>query len=200
MTLRVNPATAAMLACLALCAVPASSHAADTITLDPRVIPVGKWAEGIAVSDNSLWVAESGQRTIAQIDLNRGNVVRRVQVGRLPVGMMLGNDGAVYTLVQTDNLVWQQPKTNRGRALGGLAGCPQGLAGADQYLWVLTMPECSSVSSRLVRIDPRSGERTSSKVLAEWGQAVTTHQGKVWVAQRAIIAAIPPQVPRHGFS
>jgi hypothetical protein len=182
MTLRVNPATAAMLACLALCAVPGSSHAADTITLDPRVIPVGKWAEGIAIADNKLWVAESGQRSIAQVDLNRGNVVRRVQVGRLPVGMVTGSDGAVYSLVQTDRLVWQQLPNGRTRSFGGLEGCPQGLAGSDQFLWVLTMPECSSVSSRLIRMNPNGGDPTSSRVFSEWAQAITTHQGKVWVA------------------
>jgi hypothetical protein len=181
MTLRVNP-TAAMLACLALCAVPGSSHAADTITLDPRVIPVGKWAEGIAIADNKLWVAESGQRSIAQVDLNRGNVVRRVQVGRLPVGMVTGSDGAVYSLVQTDRLVWQQLPNGRTRSFGGLEGCPQGLAGSDRFLWVLTMPECSSVSSRLIRMNPNGGDPTSSRVFSEWAQAITTHQGKVWVA------------------
>ena len=61
--------------------VPAAEH----VVLTPTVIPLGQNVEGIAFDGKWLWAAESGQRTIARIDLARGAVVERVKVGRLPV-------------------------------------------------------------------------------------------------------------------
>src|ERR1700761_8002443 len=89
---------AAMTTLVCLAAAPAL---ADSITMTPRVIQVGKWAEGIAFDGTSVWVAESGQQSIAQVDPGRGTITRHVTVGRLPVGMTAYKDGAIYALVQT---------------------------------------------------------------------------------------------------
>jgi hypothetical protein len=169
-------------AALALCAgLLAFSSPALSDTITPRVIPVGKWAEGMAFDGNSLWVAESGQRMIAQVNPAQGGVIRRVQVGRLPVNMAFAN-GAIYALVQTDKLVWQQvPGSPQGRQIGGLEGCPQAMAAGGQYLWVLTWPDCSSNTGRVIRVDPRTNERRSSEGLAEMSQAIVSHQGKTWI-------------------
>jgi hypothetical protein len=172
-----------MIGCLLLCGVP-SAFSQDSIALSPRVIPVGKWAEGIAFDGSALWVSESGQRTIAELDLGKGNVTRRITVGRLPVDMRFASDGAIYASVQTDKLLWQQfPRAAQGKAIGGLDGCPQGMTSGDRYLWVLTWvgSDCSSEKSRLIRIDPRSGERSSVNIPAEQAMHLTVNQGKVWV-------------------
>jgi hypothetical protein len=174
---------AALIGCLAFCGVP-GAFSQDAVTLSPRVIAVGKWAEGIAFDGSSLWVSESGQRTIAELNLDKGNVARRITVGRLPVDMTFANDGAIYALVQTDKLLWQQfPRAAQGKAISGLDGCPQGMTSGDKYLWVLTWvgPDCSSEKSRLIRIDPRSGERSSVNIPAEQAMHLTVNQGKVWV-------------------
>jgi hypothetical protein len=177
-------AYASVAAWLALCGIGAAS-AQDAVTLTPRVIPVGKWAEGIAFDGSSLWVAESGQRTIAQLDLGRGSVARRITVGRLPVGMTVGSDGAVYALVQTDQLVWQQfPGSAKGRAITGLEGCPDGLASSARYLWVLTWPDCTSNSGRVIRVDPEHSDRAASNILGEYAQSLVEKDGKVWVAHQ----------------
>jgi DNA-binding beta-propeller fold protein YncE len=180
--LKLNRAALALCACVLAFSTPGRS---DTITLTPRVIQVGKWAEGMAFDGSSLWVAESGQRSIAQINLAQGNVTRRVTVGRLPVNMTFAN-GTVYALVQTDRLIWQQfSNTGQGKALGGLAGCPQGMAAGNQYLWVLTwLPtgDCSSAASSVIRVDPRSGAQVSSGAIGDMSQAIAVSQGKVWVA------------------
>jgi hypothetical protein len=162
------------------------SAAADTITLTPRSIQVGKWAEGIVFDGSSLWVAESGQRTIAQVNVAQGNVTRRVTVGRLPTKMVLGRDGAVYALIATDNVLWQQfPNTGQGKQLGGLDCYPQDMAAGEQSLWVLAWvgPGCDSSASRLIKVDPRGGGRTSSGLLGGTGQAyaVAVNRGKAWV-------------------
>jgi hypothetical protein len=173
----------ALIGCMLVCGVP-GAFSQDSITLSPRVIPVGKWAEGIAFDGSALWVSESGQRTIAELDIDKGTVARRITVGRLPVDMTFANDGAIYALVQTDKLLWQQfPRSAQGKGIGGLEGCPQGMNSGDRYLWVLTWvgPDCSSEKSRLVRIDPRSGERASLSIPAEQAMHLTVNQGKVWV-------------------
>jgi len=114
-------------------AAPAPARAPAERALTPRIIPVGKWAEGIAFDGTSLWVAESGQRTIAQVNVESGKVVRHVNVGRFPVGMTSAADGSIYTLLKTDKLIWlQSPGKPSGRALASdLEGCPNGIARAD---------------------------------------------------------------------
>ena len=171
--------TAAMM--LLTFVLPHAPAAADTITLSPRVIPIGKWAEGVAYGGGAMWVAESGQRTLVQLNID-GSVARRITVGRLPVQVTFANDGNIYTLVQTDKLLWQQnPRQVQGRAITGLEGCPQDLASGDKYLWVLTWPDCSSNSGRVIRIDPQTGSRTSSGTLAEQARSLVAENGKVWI-------------------
>ncbi len=153
-------------------------------TLTPKVFPVGKWAEGIAATPQGLWVAESGARAIALLDSKTGDIRRRVAVGRLPVGMLAGADGVVSALVQTDHAIWRQPARGRGRAIADLPGCPSAIAqgaGAGGALWVLTMPACSSDSAQLVRVDPKSGAKTTSGVLGQWGEALAVGAGVVYV-------------------
>jgi DNA-binding beta-propeller fold protein YncE len=180
----IMPRSTSTLMAAGLCvALSATLAAADTITLSPRVtIPVGKWAEGLVFDGSSLWVAESGQRTIAQIGENK--VIRRIEVGRLPVDMLFDNDGAIYALVQTDKRIWEQfPRNTKGRAIGNLDGCPQGMTTGDSPpLFVLTWPDCSSDTGRVIRVDPKSGARSSTAMLGEMSQAIFYNGGKVWVA------------------
>lgn len=154
-------------------------------------------AEGIAFDGNALWVAESGQRSIVQL-ARKGSILRRATVGRLPVGMASVGDGKVYALVQTDQIVWEQPSTGNGRKLATLSECPQALAANPQALWVLTWPDCSSQNSRAVKIDPATGRQSQTEPLGEWGQAIATGFGKVWVAHARGpgISAIDPQTMR----
>jgi DNA-binding beta-propeller fold protein YncE len=168
---------------LALCLAPASSRAEDALSLTPRVFPVGRWAEGLVVTPGAIWVAESGQRSIAALDPESGVVKRRVTVGRLPVGMVVTPQGAVATLVQTDKKIWLQPaKDGKGRALTRLVGCPEAIASGGAFLWVLTLPACSSVESRVIRVDPRTGARAESPILPQWGLALAVAGESVWVA------------------
>jgi hypothetical protein len=152
-------------------------------TLTPRIIPVGKGAWGMAFDGTSLWVAESEQRSIAQINLDSGKVARHVTVGRYPTIMTSTSDGSIYTLVQTDKQIWlQSPGNASGRALGNIEGCPNGLANGDGALWVLTWPACSSESGKVIRVDPNGGGRAASKLFGEHGEAIAAFGGKVFVA------------------
>lgn len=70
-----------------------------------RKIAVGKWPEGVTVVDGAAWVAESGDRKVARVDLATGKVDMRVAMGRLPTSMVTGPDGAIYALVVTDSSI-----------------------------------------------------------------------------------------------
>lgn len=175
--------------CLALRAAGAPGALADapppanqTVTLTPKVFPVGKWAEGIAATPQGIWVAESGARAIVLLDAASGEMRRRVTVGRLPVEMRSGDDGVVSVLIQTDRAIWRQPARGSGKSLKGLPGCPNGLAQGGGALWVLTQPACSSDSAQLIRVDPKTGAKNKSALLGQWGQALATGDGNVYVA------------------
>ncbi len=164
---------------LLLAAIVATPAIAQERTLAPSIVKVGKWAEGIASDGTSLWVAESGQRSIVQIARN-GSIIRRETVGRLPVGMA-SLDGRVYAVAQTDKIVWQQPATGPGKRLATLAECPEAISAGAGALWVLTWLDCSNADSRLVRIDPATGAQTKAESLGAGGQALVVAHGKAWL-------------------
>ncbi len=156
----------------------------------PAVYQLGKWVEGLSYDGQWLWAAESGQRTIAKIDPQSGNVVDRVTVGRLPVSMASAADGTTYALVETDKALWRQPSDGRGSVFVHLRSCPQDMTLAGDTPWVLVMPDCSSGRSQVVRVDPGSGRQATSPELGEWGQALTPVGSQIWVAHVRGDAAI----------
>jgi hypothetical protein len=46
---------------------------------------------------------------------------------------------------------------------------------------VLTWPDCSSNSGRVIRIDPQTGSRASSGSLAQYAGSLVAENGKVWI-------------------
>jgi outer membrane protein assembly factor BamB len=137
----------------------------------------------MVLAQGNLWVAESGQRSLVDLDPKTGAVIRRVNVGRLPVGMTRSLDGIVNALVETDKLVWRQTASGApAKPITGLEGCPDAIASGDPYLWILTEPDCSSESSRLIRIDPRNGSRASTALLGQSDEALFAGPGRVWIA------------------
>lgn len=174
-----------MRALLLAAAVAMSSAAAAAQGLEkvrtPEIVKVGKWAEGVAFDGTSLWVAESGQRSLARIAANR-SIVRHDNVGRLPVGMAATADGRVFALVQTDQTVWQiKPGSPRGQVLAWIPQSPVGLAVDARSVWVLTWVSASSADSRVYRVDAATGVLAETKNLGEWGQTIAAAHGKVWV-------------------
>lgn len=164
-------------------AAPTQSKKPDTeyVTLPMKRWSVGKWPEGIVSDGQSLWVAESGARNIAEIDPIDGRTLRRVKVGRLPVGMASTSDGRVFALVATDKILWSQPKRGRGGVLSRLHGYPEDIAGDNETLWVLTHPGDTSERTVIERVNQRSGKVIRSKDLSHNGSALTLVNGKVWV-------------------
>jgi len=90
-----------------------------TLSLSLQLFPVGKWAEGIAATKQGIWVSESGQRTILLLNARTGRVIRRVNVGRIPVEIAAGSADSVWGLSQTDRIIWLQPAQGLGKSLRG---------------------------------------------------------------------------------
>ncbi len=154
----------------------------DQVVLTPTVIEVGEWAHGIAFDGKWLWAAESGQRTIVKIDLATGKVAERIKVGRLPTDIVSTGDGNVFTMVATDKFIWSQTGGTRRRTLTRFTGCPEAMIDDGQDLWALTLPECASDKSRVIRIDPHSGRQTKSSILGKNATALTSQGTQIWVA------------------
>ena len=170
-------------------AAPAFAQEPVLRTLTPSIVKVGKWAEGVAFDGNSLWVAESGQRSIAQIARD-GSVQRHANVGRLPVNMAALPGGRIFALVKTDQVVWRHlPREAGGRPLKWLPDYPQAIAAEGSALWVLTE------LGRVYRIDATTGSDKSTESLGEHAMAIAAAHGKVWVghAGEPRLSVIDPQ-------
>jgi hypothetical protein len=161
-------------ALLALAATTAFAQTEKVYT--PTIVPVGKWAERAAFDGKDLWVAESGQRSIAQIAPN-GTITRHAEVGRLPVDMV-ATGGKVYSVARTDQMIWRNTAPNKFK---WLPEHPEGLATDGASLWALTWPDGSSRDSRVIKVDLANGNHTPTRNLGEWGQVVAAGHGKVWV-------------------
>ncbi|WP_437976900.1 hypothetical protein WMF11_07085 [Sorangium sp. So ce295] len=160
----------------------ATAHVAAQLTVD-KAIPIGKWPEGVAVVGDTAWVAESGNRRVARVDLKRGEVTAHVAVGRLPVQVVASPAGVVYTLSHTDQAVWAiDGQTARARALARLPDSPQDMVVADDALWVLLWSKGSSTDSSVVRIDPATGAQRRSPALGRDAFALAVGHGRIWVA------------------
>lgn len=144
------------------------------------VIQLGKWPEGMAFDGAALWVAESGQRQIARIDMASRRVTRRVKVGRLPVGMIAGSDGRLFALVHTDKKVWLQHGRS-GRTLARLPECPQAIAGNGGRLYVLANVGCSSSATVVYGVDTDTGDVEKISDLTANAYGIASARGSLWI-------------------
>jgi hypothetical protein len=152
--------------------------------LAPRIVPIGKWPEGIAHDGYSLWVAMSGERRLYGIDPDAGAIGRQVRVGRLPVGVVFGPGGSVYATVATDKTIWSQPPGGDGSVLARLTDYPQAIAADDEAIWVLTWVEGSSSKTRVERIGPAGGAIVQSGILPRNGFDLAVSGDVVWTLHR----------------
>lgn len=160
------------------------------------VVPVGKWPEGIAFDGQSAWVAESGVRRLARIDVAARSVSGHAAVGRLPVNMLATPDGRILAVVQTDQKLAQILPNGRKGADIRLADCPQGIA-AGRSVWVLGWRNCSSDGTSLFEIDLESRRTVRTIDLAGNAFALSVGLGRVWVVhtflENSTVSSVDPQ-------
>lgn len=147
----------------------------------PRVIALGKNVEGITHDGHRLWATESGQRTVAEVDLRGGRVIARHKVGRLPLDVLPDPRGGVMVLLGTDDKIVGIGRNGDLSTLAPLSGCPTQMVAQGLDIYVLGQPDCSSNTTAVTRVDGTSGVTTVSADLGEWGQAMLARGRDLWV-------------------
>src|SRR5262249_37310329 len=142
--------------------------------------------DGMVSDGKSIWVAETGQRTLARLDANYA-VAQRVKLAGVPDKIAVGRDGALYLLLGVEDLVevWQHgPGGSSGRKITTLEPktcAPALAAGGGPFVWVLT--GCSGDNGgALLKVDTKTGARASVPLAAGGGGVLMVRQGKVWAA------------------
>lgn len=155
--------------------------AADEIEITPGIISVGKWPEGIAAIGNTLWVAESGQRSLGQFETATGELIQRVTSGRLPVSMATLGD-TLFATINTDSKIWRQPLTGKGGDFAATGSdYPEALAAGDDALYALLWLDGSNADSVVARIDATTGKMTRSASVGANAADLIVAGGNVWV-------------------
>jgi DNA-binding beta-propeller fold protein YncE len=153
-------------------------------------IDVGKWPEGVALAGDIAWVAESGQRQLAKIDLKKGTVLSHANVGRLPVNMVSGLDGSVYALEHTDQRVRVVNAKGVISEFARLPDGPEGMVVDDGALWVLLWEKHSSADSTVVRIDLKTKAQKRSPKLGPNAWQIGVGHDHIWVGHETRISVI----------
>ncbi len=160
------------------------THQVENLMLTPAVWAVGKWPEGMAFDGQSLWVAESGQRTLARLDPFSGAVIERVPSGRLPVGMVANRQtGEVFAEVATDQTIVKFSRSGKGGKFVSLPDYPNGIAADDVAIWTLLWVDGSNADVSVIRHDQRTGASKKSEILGQAGSKIAKAGNSLWVNQ-----------------
>jgi DNA-binding beta-propeller fold protein YncE len=164
--------------------------------LNPRVtatIDVGRYPQGIAVGEGSVWVATpsdgcSGE--VLRIDLATNEIVARVAVDGWPSDVAVGlgsvwvegevcaQEGVRSALVRID------PGTNRAVATIPMGETTGDVAVGGGAVWVTVTEYGARSSGELVRVDPSSGNVAARIPITGDPRDVVLGEGAVWVMSR----------------
>lgn len=162
----------------------------ERLPIRPKVISVGRWPEGITYDGRSLWVAESGRRSIAEVNPRPGQRrrLRRMNVGRLPVDIAATSSGNVFVLNNTDNRVWRRRNgSGRARSFARVPRCANNMAADARNLWIISDANCQS-PTYLYRVRQAGGSAKRVVRLARQATDIATAHGRVYVAHRNVAA------------
>lgn len=177
------PATLA----LALLFVAPAAHADGAVVERPQnaaVYPIGRWPEGLAGAGGSIWVAQSGARSVARVNATTGKVSKTITVGRLPVSIAIAPDGSPIVQVNTDKQLKRiNPKTLKVKRLARLPDGPERTVVDGDYAYTLLWQDDSSAGSSVLRVDLRTGKTTRSKNTGKNGFGLAVGGGQIWVAR-----------------
>jgi len=165
----------------------AASAGAESVTRSATAIRVGKWPERAAFDGRSLWVSESGARSIVQIDIDKRRVGKRHKVGRLPVDMVATENGTVYALSETDNMIYALASGGDDDAgeFASVPRCADVMAYADNTLWVVSNLNCSAPAV-LTRVSHLNGRTAKVADLLGGPVDMKAAHGFVYVAHMTV--------------
>jgi len=159
-----------------------ASFVADQITYEPTVIETGKWLAGLAYDGKFIWTADSGQRTVTEIDFATHKVAKQYDVGRLPVEVVVADDSNVFSLIATDKKILQHDTKRKTTTLTTFSECVETMAADEGTLWVLASSSCGSSNSSVISVNARSGVQNSSGDLGEWATDILPMHNGIWVS------------------
>lgn len=157
-----------------------------------QAIDLGKWPEGVTLAGDYAWIAESGQRRLAKVDLQKATVVAHVNVGRLPVAMATGPDDSVYSLLGTDQIVSVVNAKGVSSTLARVPDSPEDMVLEDGALWVLLWDKASSANSTVVRVDLKTRTQKRSPKLGRNAWQIAFGHERIWVGHEARISVLDP--------
>ena len=161
--------------------------AMEEINPTPKIIPVGKWPEGITLAADGLWVAESGIRQISRINLQAGKIDKTVKSGRLPVQMATDDNGNVFANVVTDGKIFRQSSDGKGKSIMSI---PKLTYTADMvsrggFVYALTQVDNPDRKFTVNIIDGVSGKLTKTQEVVGDPRAVAAVDSQPWVLYKA---------------
>ena len=151
---------------------------------------VGRDPESIASTEDALWVANAGDRTVARIDLDSKQV--RI-VGGAPVAAQLVSslsgdvwlssfeEPVVSLIAERGRIVEGVHELASGPLLVRLPGSAEGLAIGGGFLWV-TSPSDSGGEDTLTSVDLRTRQVVSSVTVGHLPLYTTFGYGSAWVS------------------
>jgi YVTN family beta-propeller protein len=147
-------------------------------TIDLR-IPVGDSPSGLALENDSVWVANEGDGTVSRIDLG----TRRLRGAPIPVGKNPRAIAAVRGSVWVANfgggsVTRIDADTGRVVQTVSVGHGPIDVAVGRESVWVSTQ------EARVVRIDSRSGAVVDRDIGVKAEGALDLGEGRLWIADR----------------
>jgi YVTN family beta-propeller protein len=140
-------------------------------------IPVGHGAAGVTAGDGEIWVANTLDGTVSEVNPGAGMVVATIRVGNGPDAIAFGYR-SVWVANVTDNTLSRiDPGAGRVVATIPLGSSPADLAAGDQGIWVT-----SADTGRLLLIDPARNRVSRAFFIGGSLGGVAVGARSVWVA------------------
>jgi YVTN family beta-propeller protein len=150
-------------------------------------VKVGKGPKAVAVSEESVWVANEDDGTVSRID-PATNQVRVIEVGKRP-GLIAVGEGSVWVANRLSRSVSRiDPGTNTVKATIDLEGgaVPDSLAVGEGAIW-LSASGFSGGGSEIHKIDPDANRDVATITFSGGGlwSLLATGEGSVWVVSHS---------------
>lgn len=152
-------------------------------------VPISGRPGGVAVGEGTVWVTDSVNGTLLQIDSSKRVIVDRIQVGSDPSGVAVGGGLVWVANSQSGTVSEVNPTTDRVVGTLRVGNGPTALAFGGGSLWVL-----NSVDATVSRISAASGLVSGTIPLAQNPSRIAFGRGSVWVTsqQSGLLLRIDP--------
>ena len=161
-----------------------SSGSIRSSQLVVHTVDVGLAPTSLVVADGSVWVANSGGRTVSRINAEAGRVVDTIDVGTSPSAIAANADGIWVTNRGDGTLVRLDPSTGELEETFTVGLAPSGLAVDEANVWVI-----SEEAGTLMHLDPATA--------AQPGPSRSVRDPSRWLS---VLARCGSPAPRMGRS